>query len=155
VSATYNLYTVEAMHDGQWFNIDHWYRNAEGHMKHQYPLVISERRLICETYENLLRTQRRMEFDELARTTQEIICNEHPSFSRESLAQWDYFLWGDLNDLEDMLVLEPHPDEELTKERFHEFVAEIRRQRYEFWLSIPYTPDKAIENCQIRIIICR
>lgn len=156
MSATYNSYTVEAMHNGLWFNIDHWYRNADGQMRHQYPLVFSERNLICETYENLLRFRRRMEFDELAPTTQEIICTGYPAFSRESLAQWDYFLWGDLGDLEAMLELEPDPNEYLTKDRFHEFVAEVRKLRYEFWRTIPYSPDRpSVENCPIRIIICQ
>ena len=152
MSATYYSFAAEAMYNGQWFNIDYWYRNAEGQMKHRYPLVISERQLICETYEDLLRIKRRMTFDELAPTTQEIICNQHPYFSRETLAEWNYFLWGELHDLEAMLELEPHPDEHLNKERFHSIVAEIRRQRYEFWLSIPDTPGLAIENCQVRII---
>ena len=55
-----------------------------------------------------------------------------------------------------MLELEPDPSEYLTKERFHEFVAEVRKLRYEFWRTIPYSPDRpSVENCPIRIIICQ
>ena len=46
-------YMVELYYNGQWFNIDQWYRHASGELKHHYLYAAPERNILCSAHDEL------------------------------------------------------------------------------------------------------
>ena len=99
-------YTVELFSNGQWFNIDQWHRHANGELRHRYLYTAPERDIFSSAHDELALSKERICFSDLAAETQDIICAENPAFERSTFDSWDFFIWGNLSDLE-MLLQKP------------------------------------------------
>lgn len=96
-------YTVELFSNGQWFNIDQWHRHANGELRHRYLYTAPERDIFSSAHDELALSKERICFSDLAAETQDIICAENPAFERSTFDSWDFFIWGNLSDLEMLL----------------------------------------------------
>lgn len=96
-------YMVELYHDGQWFNIDQWHRHANGQLRHHFLYAAPERDILSSAHDELALSKERICFSDLAAETQDIICAENPAFERSTFDSWDFFIWGNLSDLEMLL----------------------------------------------------
>lgn len=103
-------YTVELFSNGQWFNIDQWHRHANGELRHRYLYTAPERDIFSSAHDELALSKERICFSDLAAETQDIICAENPAFERSTFDSWDFFIWGNLSDLE-MLLQKPVENE--------------------------------------------
>ena len=103
-------YTVELFSNGQWFNIDQWHRHANGELRHRYLYTAPERDIFSSAHNELALSKERICFSDLAAETQDIICAENPAFERSTFDSWDFFIWGNLSDLE-MLLQKPVENE--------------------------------------------
>ena len=156
--APWYRFMIEAKCSDEWFNIDHWCRRADGTIEHEFLLAASERDLFSCDYDELAHIKSRLYFHELAATTREIIQAESPSFSVEAFESFDYFLWGDLEDLEKLLEkeIEDPYDTPINRAQLQRAVEVAREELRWFRHSIPYeiskllAPDYKVEN---RIII--
>ena len=142
-------YMVELYHDGQWFNIDQWHRHASGELKHHYLYAAPERNILCSAHDELALSKERIHFSELAAETQDIICAENPAFERSTFDSWDFFIWGNLSDLEMLLQksVENENDGYISKDLLKGLLVRIQDQ-------IPYFVTDRSSEMPIRIIIC-
>ena len=149
-------YMVELCLDGQWFNIDQWYRAANGDLKHRYLHAAPERDILSSLYDELVYIKERINFSDLAAGTQDIICSENPAFERCSFESWDFFIWGDLADLEKLLQkpLEYEDDEYISKELLKSIVFRVQEQVKLFRQTIPYRKTNCPLETPVRIIVC-
>ena len=149
-------YMVEICCDGQWFNIDQWYRAANGELKHRYLHAAPERDILSSLYDELVYIKERINFSDLAEGTQEIICAENPAYKRSSFDSWDFFIWGDLADLEKLLQkpLEHEDDEYISKDLLKSIVFRVQEQVKLFRQTIPYRKTDWPPETPVRIIVC-
>lgn len=156
--APWYLFMMEAKFNDEWINIDHWCRRADGTLSHELLLAAPERDLICCDYEELAEIKSRLYFHELAETTRDIIQAKHSAFSSAELETFDFFLWGELADLEKLLEkeIEDPYDERVNKAQLQRAVEIAREEMKWFQYSIfsvsgnPLPIDSKVEN---RIII--
>ena len=149
-------YMVELYYDGQWFNIDQWHRHASGELKHHYLYAAPERNILCSAHDELALSKERIHFSELAAETQAIICAENPAFERSTFDSWDFFIWGNLSDLE-MLLQKPVENENdgyISKDLLKGLLVRIQDQVQIFQQTIPYSVTDRSSEMPIRIIIC-
>lgn len=149
-------YMVELYYDGQWFNIDQWHRHASGELKHHYLYAAPERNILCSAHDELALSKERIHFSELAAETQAIICAENPAFERSTFDSWDFFIWGNLSDLE-MLLQKPVENENdgyISKDLLKGLLVRIQDQIQIFRQTIPYFVTDRSSEMPIRIIIC-
>lgn len=149
-------YMVELYYDGQWFNIDQWHRHASGELKHHYLYAAPERNILCSAHDELALSKERIHFSELAAETQAIICAENPAFERSTFDSWDFFIWGNLSDLE-MLLQKPAENENdgyISKDLLKGLLVRIQDQIQIFRQTIPYFVTDRSSEMPIRIIIC-
>lgn len=66
-------YTVELFFNGQWFNIDQWYRHANGELRHRYLYTAPERDIFSSAHNELALSKERICFSDLAAETQDIL----------------------------------------------------------------------------------
>lgn len=149
-------YTVEFCSDGQWFNIDQWQRAASGKLRHRYLYAAPERDILSSPYDELALLKKRISFSDLAASTQEIICAENPAFERSSFGAWDFFIWGNLADLETLLQKPVKNEDEqyISKTLLKEFVSKIQDQIKFFQQTIPHWITNRSLETPVRIIIC-
>ena len=149
-------YTVEFCSDGQWFNIDQWHRAASGKLRHRYLYAAPERDILSSPYDELALLKKRISFSDLAASTQEIICAENPAFERSAFNAWNFFVWGNLADLETLLQ-KPVKNEDkqyISKTLLKEFVSKIQDQIKFFQQTIPHWITNWSLETPVRIIIC-
>ena len=149
-------YTVELFFDGQWFNIDQWHRHANGELRHRYLYTAPERDIFSSAYVELALSKERICFSDLAVETQGIICAENPAVERSSFDLWDFFIWGNLSDLE-MLLQNPVENENdgyISKDLLKGLFVRIQDQIQIFRQTIPYFVTDRSSEMPIRIIIC-
>ncbi|MGI5906695.1 MAG: hypothetical protein ACOX85_10640 [Candidatus Pararuminococcus gallinarum] len=149
-------YTVELRYGDQWFNIDQWYRSANGGLRHAYLYAAPERDIFSSPYDELAFIQERISFSDLAEETQEIIRAENPEFERSSFDSWNFFIWGSLSDFEKLLQkpVENENDEYIHKELLKKLTEKIQEQVKAFQQTIPYEKAAFPPETQVRIIIC-
>lgn len=149
-------YTVELFFNGQWFNIDHWHRHANGELKHHYLYAAPERNILCSAHDELALSKERIHFSELAAETQAIICAENPAFERSTFDSWDFFIWGSFSDLETLLqkLAAKENDKCVSKNLLKSLNFKIRNQVQIFQQTIPYPTADWPSEMPIRIIIC-
>ena len=149
-------YMVELYYDGQWFNIDQWHRHASGELKHHYLYAAPERNILCSAHDELALSKERIHFSELAAETQAIICAENPAFERSTFDSWDFFIWGNLSDLEMLLQksVENENDGYISKDLLKGLLVRIQDQIQIFRQTIPYVVTDRSSEMPIRIIIC-
>ena len=149
-------YMVELYYDGQWFNIDQWHRHASGELKHHYLYAAPERNILCSAHDELALSKERIHFSELAAETQAIICAENPAFERSTFDSWDFFIWGNLADLEMLLQksVENENDGYISKDLLKGLLVRIQDQIQIFRQTIPYVVTDRSSEMPIRIIIC-
>ncbi len=112
-----------------------------------------ERDIFSSAYVELAISKERICFFDLAAETQDIICAENPSVERSSFGSWDFFIWGNLSDLE-MLLQKPVENENdgyISKDLLKRLIARIQDQVQIFRQTL--TPDWPQET-PVRIIIC-
>ena len=88
--------------------------------------------------------------------TQHIICAENPAFERSTFDSWDFFIWGNLSDLE-MLLQKPVENENdgyISKDLLKGLLVRIQDQIQIFRQTIPYFVTDRSSEMPIRIIIC-
>lgn len=134
---------LEARYTDEWVNIDHWCRRADGTLRHQYLLSVSERDAFSCDYDELAAIKCRLQFSELAATTQEIIRTEYQYLKLETFDLFDVFLWGDLAELEQLLEKEvEYPtDFSVNHKQLQTAVAIAQEALLHFRQSIPYEVD--------------
>lgn len=149
-------YTVELCCDGQWFNIDQWHRSANGELKHYYLHAAPERNILSSLYDELAFIKERINFSDLAAGTQDIICAENPAFERSSFESWDFFIWGNLSDLEKLLQkpVQFEDDEYVSKDLLKALIFKVQEQVKKFRQTIPYRKVDWPPETPVRIIIC-
>lgn len=149
-------YTVEFCSDGQWFNIDQWHRAASGKLRHRYLYTAPERDILSSPYDELALLKKRISFSDLAVSTQEIICAENPAFERSAFNAWNFFVWGNLADLETLLQkpVKNEDDQYISKTLLKEFVSKIQDQIKFFQQTIPHWSTNWSLETPVRIIIC-
>ena len=149
-------YTVELFSNGQWFNIDQWHRHANGELRHRYLYTAPERDIFSSAHNELALSKERICFSDLAAETQDIICAENPAFERSTFDSWDFFIWGNLSDLE-MLLQKPVENENdgyISKDLLKGLLVRIQDQIQIFRQTIPYFVTDRPSEMPIRIIIC-
>ena len=149
-------YTVELFSYGQWFNIDQWHRHANGELRHRYLYTAPERDIFSSAHDELALSKERICFSDLAAETQDIICAENPAFERSTFDSWDFFIWGNLSDLE-MLLQKPVENENdgyISKDLLKGLLVRIQDQIQIFRQTIPYFVTDRSSEMPIRIIIC-
>lgn len=149
-------YMVELYHDGQWYNIDQWHRHANGELRHRYLYTAPERDIFSSAHDELALSKERIYFSDLAAETQDIICAENPAFERSTFDSWDFFIWGNLSDLE-MLLQKPVENENdgyISKDLLKGLLVRIQDQIQIFRQTIPYFVTDRSSEMPIRIIIC-
>lgn len=149
-------YTVELFFTGQWFNIDQWHRHANGQLRHRYLYTAPERDILSSAHDELALSRERIYFSDLAAETQDIICAENPAFERSTFDSWDFFIWGNLSDLE-MLLQKPVENENdgyISKDLLKGLLVRIQDQIQIFRQTIPYFVTDRSSEMPIRIIIC-
>ena len=149
-------YMVELYHDGQWFNIDQWYRHANGQLRHHFLYAAPERDILSSAHDELALSKERICFSDLAAETQDIICAENPAFERSTFDSWDFFIWGNLSDLE-MLFQKPVENENdgyISKDLLKGLLVRIQDQIQIFRQTIPYFVTDRSSEMPIRIIVC-
>lgn len=149
-------YTVELFSNGQWFNIDQWHRHANGELRHRYLYTAPERDIFSSAHDELALSKERICFSDLAAETQDIICAENPAFERSTFDSWDFFIWGNLSDLE-MLLQKPVENENdgyISKDLLKGLLVRIQDQIQIFRQAIPYFVTDKSSEMPIRIIIC-
>ena len=149
-------YMVELYHDGQWFNIDQWHRHANGELRHRYLYTAPERDIFSSAHDELALSKERICFSDLAAETQDIICAENPAFERSTFDSWDFFIWGNLADLEMLLQksVENENDGYISKDLLKGLLVRIQDQIQIFRQTIPYFVTDRSSEMPIRIIIC-
>ena len=149
-------YMVELYYNGQWFNIDQWYRHASGELKHHYLYAAPERNILCSAHDELALSKERIHFSELAAETQAIICAENPAFDRSIFDSWDFFIWGNYSDLAVLLqkLAERENDKCVSKNLLKTLNFKIKDQVRIFQQTIPYSTADWPSEMPIRIIIC-
>lgn len=149
-------YMVELYYNGQWFNIDQWYRHASGELKHHYLYAAPERNILCSAHDELALSKERIHFSELAAETQAIICAENPAFDRSIFDSWDFFIWGNYSDLAVLLqkLAERENDKCVSKNLLKTLDFKIKDQVRIFQQTIPYSTADWPSEMPIRIIIC-
>lgn len=149
-------YMVELYHDGQWFNIDQWHRHANGQLRHHFLYAAPERDILSSAHDELALSKERICFSDLAAETQDIICAENPAFERSTFDSWDFFIWGNLSDLE-MLLQKPVENENdgyISKDLLKGPLVRIQDQIQIFRQTIPYFVTDRSSEMPIRIIVC-
>ena len=149
-------YMVELYHDGQWYNIDQWHRHANGELRHRYLYTAPERDIFSSAHDELALSKERICFSDLAAETQDIICAENPAFERSTFDSWDFFIWGNLSDLEMLLQksVENENDGYISKDLLKGLLVRIQDQIQIFRQTIPYVVTDRSSEMPIRIIIC-
>ena len=149
-------YMVELYYNGQWFNIDQWYRHASGELKHHYLYAAPERNILCSAHDELALSKERIPFSELSAETQAIICAENPAFDRSIFDSWDFFIWGNYSDLAVLLqkLAERENDKCVSKNLLKTLNFKIKDQVRIFQQTIPYSTADWPSEMPIRIIIC-
>ncbi len=149
-------YMVELYHDGQWFNIDQWHRHANGQLRHHFLYAAPERVILSSAHDELALSKERICFSDLAAETQDIICAENPAFERSTFDSWDFFIWGNLADLEMLLQksVENENDGYISKDLLKGLLVRIQDQIQIFRQTIPYVVTDRSSEMPIRIIIC-
>ena len=149
-------YMVELYHDGQWFNIDQWHRHANGQLRHHFLYAAPERDILSSAHDELALSKERICFSGLAAETQDIICAENPAFERSTFDSWDFFIWGNLADLEMLLQksVENENDGYISKDLLKGLLVRIQDQIQIFRQTIPYFVTDRSSEMPIRIIIC-
>jgi len=149
-------YMVELYHDGQWFNIDQWHRHANGQLRHHFLYAAPERDILSSAHDELALSKERICFSDLAAETQDIICAENPAFERSTFDSWDFFIWGNLADLEMLLQksVENENDGYISKDLLKGLLVRIQDQIQIFRQTIPYVVTDRSSEMPIRIIIC-
>ena len=149
-------YMVELYHDGQWFNIDQWHRHANGQLRHHFLYAAPERDILSSAHDELALSKERICFSDLAAETQDIICAENPAFERSTFDSWDFFIWGNLADLEMLLQksVENENDGYISKDLLKGLLVRIQDQIQIFRQTIPYFVTDRSSEMPIRIIIC-
>ena len=149
-------YMVELYHDGQWFNIDQWHRHANGQLRHHFLYAAPERDILSSAHDELALSKERICFSDLAAETQDIICAENPAFERSTFDSWDFFIWGNLADLEMLLQksVENENDGYISKDLLKGLLVRIQDQIQIFRQTIPYVVTDRPSEMPIRIIIC-
>ena len=149
-------YTVELFFNGQWFNIDQWYRHANGELRHHFLYTAPERDILSSAYDWLAFSKERICFSDLAAETQDIICAENLAFERSTFDSWDFFIWGSFSDLETLLqkLAAKENDKCVSKNLLKSLNFKIRNQVQIFQQTIPYPTADWPSEMPIRIIIC-
>ena len=149
-------YMVELYHDGQWYNIDQWHRHANGELRHRYLYTAPERDIFSSAHDELALSKERICFSDLAAETQDVICAENPAFERSTFDSWDFFIWGNLADLEMLLQksVENENDGYISKDLLKGLLVRIQDQVQIFQQTIPYSVTDRSSEMPIRIIIC-
>lgn len=149
-------YTVELFFNGQWFNIDQWYRHANGELRHHFLYTAPERDILSSAYDWLAFSKERICFSDLAAETQDIICAENLAFERSTFDSWDFFIWGSFADLEMLLQksVENENDGYISKDLLKGLLVRIQEQIQIFRQTIPYVVTDRSSEMPIRIIIC-
>lgn len=149
-------YMVELYHDGQWFNIDQWHRHANGQLRHHFLYAAPERDILSSAHDELALSKERICFSDLAVETQDIICAENPAFERSTFDSWDFFIWGNLADLEMLLQksVENENDGYISKDLLKGLLVRIQDQIQIFRQTIPYPTADWPPEMPVRIIIC-
>ena len=149
-------YTVELFSNGQWFNIDQCHRHANGELRHRYLYTAPERDIFSSAHDELALSKERICFSDLAAETQDIICAENPAFERSTFDSWDFFIWGNLADLEMLLQksVENENDGYISKDLLKGLLVRIQDQIQIFRQTIPYVVTDRSSEMPIRIIIC-
>ena len=85
-----------------------------------------------------------------------IICAENPAFERSTFDSWDFFIWGNLADLEMLLQksVENENDGYISKDLLKGLLVRIQDQIQIFRQTIPYFVTDRSSEMPIRIIIC-
>jgi len=137
---------LEAKYKAEWVNIDHWCRKADGTLRHQYLLAVSERDAFSCDYDELAKIKCRLQFHELSSTTREIIQAENPSFKPEVFDSFDFFHWGTLDELERLLdkKIEDPCDFSINRSELQGAVSIAQEELLQFRRSIPYEKDKPL-----------
>ena len=149
-------YMVELYYDGQGYNSDQWHRHANGQLRHRYLYTAPERDIFSSAHDELALSRERICFSDLAAETQDIICAENPAFERSTFDSWDFFIWGNLSDLE-MLLQKPVENENdgyISKDLLKGLLVRIQDQVQIFQQTIPYSVTDRSSEMPIRIIIC-
>ena len=149
-------YMVELYYNGQWFNIDQWYRHASGELKHHYLHAAPERNILCSAHDELALSKERIPFSELSAETQAIICAENPAFDHSVFDSWDFFIWGNYSDLAALLqkLAERENDKCVSKNLLKTLNSKIKDQVQIFQRTIPYSVTGRSSERPVRIIIC-
>ena len=149
-------YMVELYYEGQWFNIDQWYRHASGELKHHYLYAAPERNILCSAHDELALSKERIPFSELSAETQAIICAENPAFDHSVFDSWDFFIWGNYSDLAALLqkLAERENDKCVSKNLLKTLNSKIKDQVQIFQRTIPYSVTGRSSEMPVRIIIC-
>lgn len=149
-------YMVELYHDGQWFNIDQWYRHANGQLRHHFLYAAPERDILSSAHDELALSKERICFSDLAAETQDIICAENPAFERSTFESWDFFIWGNYSDLAALLqkIAEKENDKCVSKNLLKTLNFKIQDQVQIFQHTIPYSVADRSSEMPIRIIVC-
>ena len=152
----WSAYMVELCYDGQWFNIDDWYRAADGEFRHRYLHAAPDRDILSSPYDELVYIKERISFSDLAPGTQDIICKKNPAFERSSFESWDFFIWGDLSDLEKLLEkpVEHEDDDFISKDLLKAIIFKVKEQIRFFRHTIPYRETDWPPETPVRIITC-
>lgn len=137
---------LEARYNAEWVNIDHWCRKADGTLRHQYLLAVSERDVFSCDYDELAKIKCRLQFHELAATTRAIIQAENPSFKPEVFDSFDFFLWGSLDELLRLLdkEIEYPGDSSINRNELQSAASIAQEELLQFRRSIPYEKDKPL-----------
>ena len=149
-------YTVELFFNGQWFNIDQWYRHANGELRHHFLYTAPERDILSSAYDWLAFSKERICFSDLAAETQDIIYAENLAFERSTFDSWNFFIWGSFSDLETLLqkLAAKENDKCVSKNLLKSLNFKIRNQVQIFQQTIPYPTADWPPEMPVRIIIC-
>jgi hypothetical protein len=108
-------------------------------------------------HDELALSKERICFSDLAAETQDIICAENPAFERSTFDSWDFFIWGNLSDLE-MLLQKPVEDENdgyTSKDLTQRAACQDSRPNPDFSTDHPVLRKLTRSSeMPIRIIIC-
>lgn len=139
-----------------WFNIDQWYRHANGELRHHFLYTAPERDILSSAYDWLAFSKERICFSDLAAETQDIICAENLAFERSTFDSWDFFIWGSFPDLEALIQIlgEKENDKCISKDLLETLIFKIRNQVQIFQQTIPYPTADWPPEMPVRIIIC-
>lgn len=131
-------------------------RQRHGHYEPSYLYTAPERDIFSSAHDELALSKERICFSDLAAETQDIICAENPAFERSTFDSWDFFIWGNLSDLE-MLLQKPVENENdgyISKDLLKGLLVRIQDQIQIFRQTIPYFVTDRSSEMPIRIIIC-